>query len=295
MTMKNHSTVILLLFLLLMSKELFSQNVAINADGSQPHTSAILDLQAVDKGLLIPRMDLEQRNSIIEPAPGLLIYQTGNNGGFRYFDGSGWRSLEKPFASSVTDIDGNVYDIVMIGAQRWLTRNLEVTHFRNGDPIPFIDASVHWGEADEAAVTAYNGMPESYVPDFGMLYNAFSVNDPRGLCPEGWIVPKADDWQELFDYLGEQPGGRMKSLLVWEHPNEGAVNDTGFSALPSGQVNDTGSSEKIRYHAVFWSAGPDATNNQGVILKHNSSGMYFEPRPDRQGLSVRCIKKGNEF
>ncbi len=277
-----------------MTTDSASQNVAINTDGSPPHTSAILDLQATDKGILIPRINVEQRDEISEPAKGLLIYQTGHKSGFRYYNGAEWRDLERPFVNNVKDSDGNTYDILVIGTQQWFASNLKVTHFRNGDPIPFIDASLQWAEAGEAAATAYNGMAETYLPIFGLLYNAFAVNDARGLCPEGWKVPEEDDWQELADYLGDHSGGRLKSLFGWEHPNEGATNDSGFSALPAGQVNEDGSSGMVRYHAVFWSAEESEKNYQAALLKHESSGFYFETRPAKQGLSVRCVKMNNE-
>lgn len=277
--------------LLLTIHDAVSQNVAINADGSQPHASAILDLQAANKGLLIPRMDMEHRDAIIDPAAGLLIYQTGNDDGFRYFDGVAWRSIERPLTNSVADTDGNVYDIILIGTQQWFAQNLKVSHFRNGDPIPILGEAAAWAGTSGAALTAYNGMPGTYVPEYGLLYNAFSVNDPRGLCPEGWKVPGWNDWQELFDYVGLQPGGHLKTLNGWEIPNEGATNTSGFSAIPAGQRAEDGLFGMLRYHAAFWSESNEGNNNQAVLLKHYSSEFHLETRPARQGLSVRCIKK----
>jgi hypothetical protein len=58
---------------LLNSSLLFSQ-VAINIDGSPPDSSSILDVNSTNKGVLIPRMNFEQRNAIRNPGEGLIVY-----------------------------------------------------------------------------------------------------------------------------------------------------------------------------------------------------------------------------
>lgn len=63
----------------------YSQGVAINLDGSLPNSSAMLDVGSTSKGLLVPRLTLAQRNAIVTPANGLMIYQTDNTQGF-YFN-----------------------------------------------------------------------------------------------------------------------------------------------------------------------------------------------------------------
>ena len=45
---------------------------------------------------------------------------------------------------TVTDIDGNVYQTLVIGNQEWMTENLKVTHYRNGDQIPNITNNGDW-------------------------------------------------------------------------------------------------------------------------------------------------------
>lgn len=70
----------------------FPQNVGINADGSTPNYSAMLDIKSANKGLLIPRMSQEERNAITSPATSLIIYQTDNSSGFYYFEGT-WKKV----------------------------------------------------------------------------------------------------------------------------------------------------------------------------------------------------------
>ena len=67
--------------LLLFSISLFAQ-VGINADGSEPDSSAMLDVKSTERGLLPPRMTHPQMVSIENPANGLIIYCTdcGNSG-----------------------------------------------------------------------------------------------------------------------------------------------------------------------------------------------------------------------
>ena len=60
---------------------LFSQ-VTVNTDGSAADPSAGLDVKFTDKGVLLPRMTFDQRNSIASPAEGLMVFCTncGLNG-----------------------------------------------------------------------------------------------------------------------------------------------------------------------------------------------------------------------
>jgi hypothetical protein len=75
-------------FALLIKTTAVGQNVAINSDGSSPNPSALLDMKSDSKGLLIPRMTIQQRISIASPATGLLVYQTEIPEGFYYNKGT---------------------------------------------------------------------------------------------------------------------------------------------------------------------------------------------------------------
>ena len=68
----------------------YSQGVGINNDGSMPVAGAMLDVKSNTSGLLIPRMTEAQRDAINPDTQSMLIYQTDNDSGFYYYDGSGW-------------------------------------------------------------------------------------------------------------------------------------------------------------------------------------------------------------
>lgn len=84
------------IFLTLISSIAFlvgtSQSVGINNEGLTPHPSAMLDIRSIGKGLLIPRMSEDDRNSIASPAVGLTVYQTTGKTGYYYYDGT-WKTI----------------------------------------------------------------------------------------------------------------------------------------------------------------------------------------------------------
>jgi hypothetical protein len=71
----------------------FAQKDNVGIGTTKPDQSAILDLSSTNKGLLMPRVTLQQRSSILNPANGLIVYQTDMLSGFYYFDGKGWQAV----------------------------------------------------------------------------------------------------------------------------------------------------------------------------------------------------------
>lgn len=78
---------------LLSFASLLAQNVGIGT--ATPNGSAMLDVAATDKGLLIPRMSKTQRIAIATPANGLLVFQNAPDSiGFYYYNSGGWVWLQ---------------------------------------------------------------------------------------------------------------------------------------------------------------------------------------------------------
>jgi hypothetical protein len=106
--MKSCSTILLILIFPFIA---FAQSVAINTDGSPPHASAILDIKSINKGVLIPRMTQTQRDGIIAPATGMLIYQIDGAAGFYTFNGIGWLQLATGASTNFwTQSGNNIYN-----------------------------------------------------------------------------------------------------------------------------------------------------------------------------------------
>jgi hypothetical protein len=77
--MQKHFIKLLLIFQLMTVSKIFSQNIALNATGNLPDTSAMLDVSSTNKGFLMPRMTAAQVSAIPLPATGLIIYNTSVN------------------------------------------------------------------------------------------------------------------------------------------------------------------------------------------------------------------------
>ncbi len=198
---------------------------------------------------------------------------------------------------SVSDFDGNTYKTIKIGNQVWMAENLKVTHFRNGDEIPTTippDLNV----AIETSPTyqwAYDG-DEFNSEIYGRLYTWYTVDDNRGLCPFGWHVATDEDWSELSDFLGGKyiAGGKLKETGTehWDDPNEGATNESGFTARPGGVRLFSGIFGSIGKISVWWTATEKDINYAiGHACYHFNSNIWSGHEDKKNGFSVRCIKK----
>ena len=92
---------------------------------------------------------------------------------------------------------------VKVGDREWMTKNLDVTTYSNGDPIPQIQDPVAWAAALSGAWCYILNNEETMEP-CGKMYNGYAIMDIRGLAPKGWRVANAADWRALFSYMTEQ-------------------------------------------------------------------------------------------
>ena len=109
------------------------------------------------------------------------------------------------------DVVAGKYAHVKIGTQVWMSTNLDVTYYRNGDKIPQVKDSVKWARLTTGAWCWYNNDSATGAV-YGKLYNWYAVNDPRGLAPIGWHIPSDTEWDTLSARLGgaSKAGGKLK-------------------------------------------------------------------------------------
>jgi uncharacterized protein (TIGR02145 family) len=199
-------------------------------------------------------------------------------------------------AQTVKDIDGNVYKTVTIGAQTWIVENLKTTRFRNGDLIgttspPYLDISNVISSSQYQ--WAYDGK-ESYVATYGRLYTWYAVTDSRGVCPTGWHVATDAEWSTLTTFLGGEVVAYSKlkesGKAHWIKYDTG-TNELGFTALPGGLRNSSGSFVDIGSRGSWWSSTEQGAYDAWYrLMDYNFNSVYRHLNLKQNGLSVRCVK-----
>jgi hypothetical protein len=143
----------------------------------------------------------------------------------------------------LTDIDGNTYTILALGGQVWMAENLKTAHFRDGSEI----------SQEHAAVAGKD-----------VLYKWTAISDNHQLCPAGWHVPTADEWNSMVNSLG---GSANAAKILGE----------GFS-VPGAASN-------------WWSATEQDAGNAGCLYLNNTTATVMSTtQPKSSGLAVRCLR-----
>jgi uncharacterized protein (TIGR02145 family) len=189
----------------------------------------------------------------------------------------------------------NSMNSIRIGDQVWMTDNLNIAVFRNGDLIPEARTIEEWvaaGKEGKPAWSYYENKAENGLK-YGKIYNWYAVNDPRGLAPEGWRIPTDRDWIYLTDFLGgdDYCGILLKSASGWEKGGNGN-NQSGFNALPAGSRNLYGEFQYIGELGYWWTATPaDDELTWYRTIDRSPYYVYRLSYSRMSGFSVRCIKE----
>lgn len=191
------------------------------------------------------------------------------------------------------DIDGNIYDTVVIGTQVWMVQNLRTTRYNDGALIGTGLSNAFWGVTTNGAYANYDN-DASNDPVYGKLYNWNAVNTGK-LAPKGWHIPSDPEWMTLINYLGGilEAGQALKADRLWS-PQFGIfnANSSGFAGLPSGYRLETGTYNGLTTLTYFWTSSEyDAGFAWSTYLEYNfktAAHTRYLAKPN--GFAVRCIR-----
>lgn len=168
--------------------------------------------------------------------------------------------------------DGVVYKTIQIGEQLWMAENLNYT---SGSPGAIFSNSSMLSEV------------------FGKLY-CWEI--AREVCPDGWHLPSDEEWLSLADFLGGEDlaGGKMKEISkYWNSLDEESNNESGFSALPGGFLEDPKDTSYpyMGEMAFFWSDKEKSRSDAWFrYVKYDGSLLKAGNGDKKFGMSVRCLK-----
>ncbi|WP_294959993.1 fibrobacter succinogenes major paralogous domain-containing protein [uncultured Fibrobacter sp.] len=199
--------------------------------------------------------------------------------------------------------DGKNYRTVTIGDQTWMAENLNYADSIKTSSL----RGKSWCYNNELKNCEVAGRLYTWAAAIDSVKLATDADNPldcgsgktcglsgmvQGICPSGWHLPDTTEWNVLFLAVGGTPtaGKVLKSQTGW--PNNGNGTDSfGFSALPTGYRNYTGSFE-IDSGIAFWSSTENNTFNwtsheMCIIDREDSFLLYTN---NNVGLSIRCVK-----
>jgi len=213
----------------------------------------------------------------------------------------------------VVEYSGERYPTVQVGNQCWLAKNLNVgmpvdsfvdqTDNQTIEKYCYLDNPINctiygglyqWAEA----VQYLNG-----ANNFSTLSIPFSGN-VRGICPLGWHIPNEAEFCTFLTLLdptvdcnfygitGTDAGAKIKSTsTLWEPPNTGANNNSGFSALPAGSRYWGGTYTGLGRYSEFWSTKEYSESSSIFYFTvYNNAKIFHYYGLKNIGISIRCMK-----
>jgi uncharacterized protein (TIGR02145 family) len=198
---------------------------------------------------------------------------------------------------TISDFENNKYGTVNIGSQTWMAKNLQTTHFLNGDLISTTTPSGLdiTSEGSPNYQWSYGG-ENANLTVYGKLYTWYTITDSRKICPTGWHIPSDAEWTILENKLGGYAiaGSSLKEYgnSHWLSPyNIDGSNLSCFLGLPGGYRSQNGVFFLLQNNAYFWSSTEsDASNSWARILDAGTRAVGRTGVIKKSGASVRCVK-----
>lgn len=179
---------------------------------------------------------------------------------------------------------------VAIGSQAWLSENLNVSTFRNGDAIPEAKTDSEWqvAFAEKKPVWCYYNNDAANAK-YGKLYNLYAVTDPRGLAPAGYHIPTKAEWTKM---IAELPADaetirRLRGTGTGDYGFVQGGYRTEWEFKSIGLIGQWWSSTQTR---IIGSYASSVSTGCYVFSLNTSYHKFGDGTYSTEGLSVRCVK-----
>jgi uncharacterized protein (TIGR02145 family) len=220
------------------------------------------------------------------------------------------------------------YPSVQIGNQEWMTKNLEVSTFRNGDPIPQATTAQEWKVANKAKkpiwryylitdkdfqfsnnlnIQLYGKKKANEFFEtvkgkkYGKFYNIHAVKDSRGITPKGWHIASYEDIKNFRsnnfktgEYGETTNMADYKSNIGWLSESDNGTNSSGLNIYPSGNIKSDGTFDDQGDFVTWWVKYPTENGLGGFGGMNPLYSSYDKFRDTNEykenGYSVRCVK-----
>lgn len=201
---------------------------------------------------------------------------------------------------TVVDIDGNAYGTVTIGTQTWMTSNLRVKHYQNGDSIynAATDPQYDWYGGTTGGGYVFAKGDTTTNGAYGLLYSNLAANDSRNIAPAGWHVPTNADWDTLEVFVGfpaadtslTGPQGSIGPLLQTGGSSGLNLQLAGYFYAP------TPTYSYFSLRGYYWSSTPPNSTSllcwyREVYGPTQANYQYlYRNYTGSEAFSVRCVK-----
>ena len=144
-------------------------------------------------------------------------------------------------------------------------------------------------------------LPNKATIEYGNIYNGYAIDDPRGICAEGWHVPTIAEFNDLITSIGGATGNAPKlkeSGTVYWRPGNNGTNELKLNLRGSGiRVLEYGYSD-IRASCELWTGDtfdfgyPNGICHSTFQVFHGDDDIYLMVSAPsfNHGLSVRLVK-----
>ena len=193
-----------------------------------------------------------------------------------------------PGVSTVTDICGNIYDVIQIGTQWWLVQDLKTTKYNDGTDIPNVTDNTAWAALTTGAYCTYNNEQDNYkflaedtngniVLIDNTITSIYSLPVSTGIA--GQILTSqgtnsAFTWTNIdtgitFPIIGETQTNSIKLSTNTTHNNSGLID-----------LYNNGSNSLINATNTYYGACATFTNTYlgtGLSISNegNGTGLYI--------------------